>query len=69
MSAGKDQDGDETSSLPDGLGLDEGHDVGRSEVETYDPADDGRRDDDVRDGVEGGEDGEGVRSQVGLPVV
>ena len=28
MSAGKDQDGDETSSLPDGLGLDERHDVG-----------------------------------------
>lgn len=69
MSAGKDQDGHKTSSLPDGLGLDEGHDVGRSEVETDDPADDGRGDDDVRDGVEGGEDGERMRSQVGLPVV
>jgi hypothetical protein len=69
VSAGKDQDGHKTSSLPDGLGLYERHDVRRSKVETDDPADDGCRDDDVWNRVEGGEDGEGVRSQVGLPVV
>ena len=64
MTAGKDQDGDEGSSLPDRLGLDDGDDVRRGEVETGDPGDDARRDDDVGDGVEWSIDGERVRGQV-----
>jgi hypothetical protein len=69
VSAGKDQDGDEARSLPNGFGLYDGDDEGRGIVETDDPGNNARRNDDVRDGIEGGVDGERVRGQAGQPVV
>lgn len=65
MSTGKDQDGHQTRSLPQRLGLSQGDDVGRGKVQADDPTDEGRRDQDVGDGVEGDVDGERVGGLVG----